>query len=72
MVLFDNKRFIVQDWRIVPDEGIGVGLFKKLVRISRGVFNPTDIREEFSEWNREKGDERARRVLLHHRHKPAR
>jgi len=58
LVLFDNKRFVVQDWKIVPDEGMGVGLFKKLVRISRGVFNPTDIREEFSEWNREKGDDK--------------
>jgi len=58
LVFFDNKRFIVQDWKIVPEEGMGVGLLKKLARISRGVFNPTDIREEFSEWNREKGDDK--------------
>jgi hypothetical protein len=34
----------------MPEEGMGVIILKRLARISWGVFNPTDIREEWSKY----------------------
>jgi len=47
LAFFDDKRFFVEDWKIHPSNGMGITLIKKLARISRGVFSPTDIREEW-------------------------
>jgi hypothetical protein len=50
LALFDNKRFFVQEPEVVVEEGMGIGLIRKLARISRGTFQPTDIGEKMSEW----------------------
>jgi hypothetical protein len=53
LACFDTKRVLVQIWDIVIEEGIGMGLVKKLGRISRGFFQPTDVVEKMSEWKGE-------------------
>ena len=42
--------------RVVKSKrGMGIALVKKLARISRGIFNPTSIREEVSKWSKREG-----------------
>ncbi|MEM3958281.1 MAG: hypothetical protein QXO47_08790 [Thermoproteota archaeon] len=50
LAFFDMKRVFVEDPEAVIREGICKSLMKKLARISRGVFNPTYVREEMSKW----------------------
>ncbi|MEM2941201.1 MAG: hypothetical protein QW304_06600 [Thermoproteota archaeon] len=58
---FDAKRVFVEDWEIEASDGMGIGLMKKLARISRGLFNPTDMREEWERNIRIRGyDEKVR------------
>jgi len=47
---FDTKRMLKESSETMPEEGMGVMILKRLARISRGVFNPTDIREEWSKY----------------------
>ncbi|MBO3842113.1 MAG: hypothetical protein FGF48_06815 [Candidatus Brockarchaeota archaeon] len=50
MAFFDVKRVFIEDPEAVIEKGMCIMLMKKLARISRGFFNPTDIREEILEW----------------------
>ncbi|MEM2088015.1 MAG: hypothetical protein QXF52_04995 [Thermoproteota archaeon] len=50
MASFDIKRVFVEDPETVIEEGMCKMLLKKLSRISRGVFNPSYIKEEILEW----------------------
>lgn len=51
LAFFDRKRtFVEKAEAIYITEGMGISLVKKLARISRGLFNPTDIRDEISTW----------------------
>ncbi|MBO3839626.1 MAG: hypothetical protein QXN75_01855 [Thermoproteota archaeon] len=61
MAFFDRKRVFVEDWEIEASDGMGISLMKKLARIARGLFNPTDIREEWERNIRIRGyDEKVR------------
>lgn len=53
LVSFDTKRVFTEDAETIVREGMGISLLKKLARISRGLFNPIDAREEWSEWRGE-------------------
>ncbi|MBO3798061.1 MAG: hypothetical protein QXO47_01400 [Thermoproteota archaeon] len=48
---FDTKRVFAEEPETFISYGICKILLKKLSRISRGVFNPTDVREEIVEWS---------------------
>ncbi|MGB9717638.1 MAG: hypothetical protein ACPL4E_04260 [Thermoproteota archaeon] len=50
LAFFDRKRVFVEDWEIEADNGMGIGLMKKLARISRGLFEPLSMQEE---WKRD-------------------
>ncbi|MEM3466048.1 MAG: hypothetical protein QXU11_10695 [Thermoproteota archaeon] len=50
LAFFDTKRVFVEDAETDVLEGMGIALMKKLVRISRGVFNPTGMKESWSRW----------------------
>jgi hypothetical protein len=52
---FGAKRVFVEQSEAIMTNGIGIAILKKLARISRGVFNPTNIREEFSKWSKREG-----------------
>ncbi len=43
LIPFDTKRVIVEDAETSIDDNIGMVLLKRLARISRGVFQPTNI-----------------------------
>jgi hypothetical protein len=60
LVPFDIKRFFIESREIEAKKGMGIALIKKLARISRGVFNPTNIREEWNWKYNERGDVRCR------------
>ncbi|MEM3449722.1 MAG: hypothetical protein QXP38_12790 [Nitrososphaerota archaeon] len=69
LAFFDAKRVFVEDWEIEASDGMGIGLMKKLARISRGFFNPTNMREEWERNIRIRGyDEKVRcRVFFNFR-----
>lgn len=55
---FDRKRVFIEEVETIgPPEGVpkgmGICLLKKLARISRGVFRPVDMSEEWCEWTGE-------------------
>jgi hypothetical protein len=50
IAFFDAQRTFVEDLETVIRRGIAICLVKKLARISRGIFQFTDIREEILEW----------------------
>jgi|GEM_PF-1874640 len=50
IALFDVKRAFEEDPETMPEKGMGIMLLKRFARISRGVFNPTDIREEWTSY----------------------
>ncbi len=50
MTHFDVKRVFAEDAETIVMEGMGIKLMEKLARISRGLFNPIDIREKWREW----------------------
>jgi len=52
---FGAKRVFVEQSEAIMTNGIGIAILKKLARISRGVFNPTNMREEFSKWSKREG-----------------
>lgn len=43
IILFDTKRTICEDPETVVEEDMGITILNRLARISRGVFNPTNI-----------------------------
>ncbi len=43
---FDRRRIFAEDVETMIYEGMVVVLLKKLARISRGVFQPTNMREK--------------------------
>ncbi|MEM2416640.1 MAG: hypothetical protein QW755_05120, partial [Nitrososphaerota archaeon] len=45
----DRNRIWLQDTEIYPDKGVEIEFLNNLARISRGVFQPTYIRSEWSE-----------------------
>lgn len=53
IVGYDAKRVFDEDVEVDPRQGIGIDQLNKLSGISRGVFKPTDIREEWGEWKGE-------------------
>ncbi len=57
---FDTKRFFIESSEIEAVKGMGIALIKKLARISRGIFNPTDVREEWNWRYNVRGDVRCR------------
>ncbi|MEM3712893.1 MAG: hypothetical protein QXR97_05095 [Thermoproteota archaeon] len=50
MVFFDTKRVFIEDPETIVAKDMGIALMKKLARISKGVFNPTGMRESWSKW----------------------
>ncbi|MEM3957946.1 MAG: hypothetical protein QXO47_07040 [Thermoproteota archaeon] len=48
IAIFDKRRVLGKDVEVVgPEKGLSTEIFKEIVRISRGVFQPTDIEEEW-------------------------
>jgi hypothetical protein len=49
VMAYDTKRVILEDVETSSYRGFGLEFLQRLVQISRGAFNPTDIREEWHE-----------------------
>ncbi|MBO3809704.1 MAG: hypothetical protein FGF50_08950 [Candidatus Brockarchaeota archaeon] len=43
LILFDAKRVVLEEPETVPDDKIGVAMLNRLARISRGIFQPTNV-----------------------------
>ncbi|MBO3833227.1 MAG: hypothetical protein FGF51_07625 [Candidatus Brockarchaeota archaeon] len=65
---FDTKRVFIERAETNVGEGMGMALMKKLAKISRGVFNPIDAREEWSEWRGEPPPEVKKYFYRSYRH----
>ncbi|MEM2050982.1 MAG: hypothetical protein QXI42_04070 [Thermoproteota archaeon] len=47
IIPFDTKRVMKESPRTVIDDELGIIMLRRLARISRGVFQPSDISEEY-------------------------
>jgi len=61
---FDKKRFFVEVYKTTPRKNMGLYLIKKLARISRGVFQPTGMREEWSKWESDEVPPELRKYII--------
>ncbi|MBO3842120.1 MAG: hypothetical protein FGF48_06865 [Candidatus Brockarchaeota archaeon] len=43
VMVFDTKRVMVEEAETIPDDEMGEAILERLARISRGVFQPTNI-----------------------------
>lgn len=57
VLMFDNNRVMVQYAEAMVGKGLGISILKRLEAISRGIFQPTDIREEWIKTDMEFGSE---------------
>jgi hypothetical protein len=51
LAVFDAKRLFIEDFELAPIEDMGIALLMKLAKISRGAFNPTEMKEEWRKWH---------------------